>query len=617
MVKKTNIPEGYKQTDVGVIPVDWGVEKFNEVTNLITCGLAATPKYVKEEAGKPFLSAQNVRNGRVVYENYRYISNELFDQITKHNKPEKGDLLYTRVGAGIGEAGVIEDDFEFGIYVSLTLIKTDNRYLHNNFLLHLLNSPRYKFLAKNGQFAGGGVQNLNVQIVRQFLIPLPSLPEQKVIAGVLSDADALISTLEKLIAKKRNIKQGTMQQLLTGKKRLPGFSGKWEEVAIKDLCQIESGEITKGGNLNYLEIGDINIDSKTYFISDKEKLSVPGSIKVPKGTLLISTVRPTRGAITFTKETIYVSSAFCRLNNANMFLFYIVSYDKFLNYLGENSTGGTYPTCRREDILNYKCLAPKSSQEQTAIANILSDMDTEIEALEQKRDKYKAVKQGMMQELLTGRIRLVQEKAVGTSMPTVTKTLETTDALPKKSHNWQINEAVVIAALTSAFGSEQYPLGRKRYTKFSYLLHRHVEGKAEGYQKKAAGPYNPDTKYKGPEKIAQDNRYIKPHTSGEFSGFVADESIEQARGYFDKWYGLEALQWLEQLRYESNEQLELLTTVDMAVCELAKNKQSVSVAGVKDVIRSHPEWKAKLNRPIFSDENIAAAINKSQELLSV
>lgn len=87
--------------------------------------------------------------------NINLFQKELFEQITKHNKPEKGDLLYTRVGAGIGEAGVIEDNYEFGIYVSLTLIKVDEKQLNNYYLLHLLNSPKYKFLAKNGQFAGG------------------------------------------------------------------------------------------------------------------------------------------------------------------------------------------------------------------------------------------------------------------------------------------------------------------------------------------------------------------------------------------------------------------------------------------------------------------------------
>jgi type I restriction enzyme S subunit len=198
----------------------WGVKSFADITKVITCGLAATPKYVDETIGKPFLSAQNVQEGKVVCDKYKFISKELFELITKHNPPQKGDLLYTRVGAGIGEAGVIEDNFKFGIYVSLTLIRVDEKQLYNYYLLHLLNSPNFKSLAKNGQFAGGGVQNLNVQIVREFLIPLPSLVEQTRIANILSDMNSEITSLEKQLSKAQSIKQGMMQQLLTGKIRL-------------------------------------------------------------------------------------------------------------------------------------------------------------------------------------------------------------------------------------------------------------------------------------------------------------------------------------------------------------------------------------------------------------
>ena len=112
---------GYIKTEVGVIPEDWEVLPFQEVTEIITCGLAATPAYVNEAVGKPFLSAQNVRDGKVVLEKFRFISKELFQQITRHNKPRFGDLLYTRVGAGIGDAGIVETDMEFGTYVSPVL----------------------------------------------------------------------------------------------------------------------------------------------------------------------------------------------------------------------------------------------------------------------------------------------------------------------------------------------------------------------------------------------------------------------------------------------------------------------------------------------------------------
>ena len=235
-------------------------------------------------------------------------------------------------------------------------------------------------------------------------------------------------------------------------------------------------------------------------------------------------------------------------------------------------------------------------------------MDAEIVSLEQRLDKTRSIKQGMMQRLLTGRIRLMSpEASTGDSAKTRTS---------KKSHSPQFNEAVVISVLTKHFGSKKFPLGRIRYTKLSYLLHRCKDGQVEGYLKKAAGPYNPSTRYGGPEKIALKNDYIREHESGKYQGFIAGTNINAAERYFCEWYGSEALQWLENFRYKKNADLELLTTVDMATEGLYQAGKEVSVESVKESLRDHPEWKAKLYRPIFSDDNIAGAIKRCQNLFN-
>ena len=214
-----------------------------------------------------------------------------------------------------------------------------------------------------------------------------------------------------------------------------------------------------------------------------------------------------------------------------------------------------------------------------------------------------------MQELLTGKTRLVEPQVVSDQV-------ESAASNASRGHNWAINEAVVISTLVKHFGKENYPLGRKRYTKLSYLLHRHVERQAEGYLKKAAGPYNPQTKYGGPEKIAMQNRYIQKHKGPKgHSGFIAADNIAQAEGYFEKWYGPEVIQWLEQFRFRKNDELEVLATVDMAAEELRASGKGVDVAAVKNVIGSHPEWEAKLDRAVFSDANIAEAIKQSEALM--
>jgi hypothetical protein len=162
--------------------------------------------------------------------------------------------------------------------------------------------------------------------------------------------------------------------------------------------------------------------------------------------------------------------------------------------------------------------------------------------------------------------------------------------------NWAFNEAVIISVLAENFADASHPLGRMRYTKLSYL-YRYANENTEGYLKKAAGPYNPATRYKGPERIAQTSGYVKAAKAGNLHGFVAGEQAYKARTYFDKWYGPTALEWLRQFRYEKNEALELLTTVDKAVEELRSAGKEVTVQSVKEVLLESPSGSQNSNGP--------------------
>ncbi len=219
IAKKRAIKQGAMQ-ELLTPKEGWVLKKFKDkdVTELITCGIAATPEYVDENIGVAFLSSTNVKNGKINWNNFKYISKDLHKQLYKNNPPLKGDILYSRVGT-IGEAAIIDVDFEFSIYVSLTLIKKGN-LINNEFLKQLLNSPKYKTLANNTVLMGGGVGNLNVNVVREFPISFPSIDEQTRIATILSDMDAEIAAMETKLAKYRQIKEGMMQNLLTGRIRL-------------------------------------------------------------------------------------------------------------------------------------------------------------------------------------------------------------------------------------------------------------------------------------------------------------------------------------------------------------------------------------------------------------
>lgn len=200
-----------------------------------------------------------------------------------------------------------------------------------------------------------------------------------------------------------------------------------------------------------------------------------------------------------------------------------------------------------------------------------------------------------------------------------TAATETTPALLEDkyrspSHNKEFDEAVVISVLSATFGNEQFPMTAFRRQKFAYLLHRYCDGRAEGYKKFAAGPFNPHTTYGGPEKIAQKKAYIKRHKNNYATGFIAGEKIEEAMSYFDAWYGKEVLNWLEKFRKVNKEELELLTTVDMAITDLQKGNREITLQTVKEIIQSSEAWRAKLDRAIFSDANIIRAIKWSKSL---
>jgi type I restriction enzyme S subunit len=217
--KKRNIKQGAMQQLLKP-KKGWVVKKFKDkdVTNLITCGIAATPEYVSEFTGYPFLSSTNVKDGKIVWSNYKHIGKDLHSMLYRNNPPQRGDILYSRVGT-IGEAAIVEVDFEFSVYVSLTLIKT-GKLIHNEYLKHLLNSDHYKKLAQSTVLMGGGVGNLNVNVVREWDIPIPPINEQKEIAEILNNITEEISALEKKLSKSKMLKQGMMQELLTGKIRL-------------------------------------------------------------------------------------------------------------------------------------------------------------------------------------------------------------------------------------------------------------------------------------------------------------------------------------------------------------------------------------------------------------
>lgn len=240
------------------------------------------------------------------------------------------------------------------------------------------------------------------------------------IAEALSDVDKLIRELDTLIEKKRSIMQGAMQDLLTARRRLPGFSQPWCQTQLKRLVSMNSGGTPStaessyyGGNIPFLSISDITSSGKFLKYTTKSitqlALENTSARLFRKGTLVLS-MYASIGKVCFVDTEVAISQAilgFCPIeSNLDInFLYYMLLFSK--EDLANSGQTGTQSNLNKNIVQNYTISLPHTKEEQTAIASILSDMDAEIEELEAKRDKYIAVRQGMMQQLLTGKIRLI------------------------------------------------------------------------------------------------------------------------------------------------------------------------------------------------------------------
>jgi type I restriction enzyme S subunit len=321
----------------------------------------------------------------------------------------------------VGECGFVAKDYP-NLFLPDRLwqiVFKQKSKINAQWLNYLLNTNKFKCQIKNtATGTSNSMKNIAKDTFLEIQIPLPPLPEQKAIARVLSDVDDLIRECDSLLATKRDIKQGTMQQLLTGKKRLPGFSGEWEEKKLGDITNIDVDNLKSNTNRNYsfkyISLEDVE-RGKLKSISECVFASAPSRArrKVKINDVLVATVRPNLQSHLFIKndvQNLVCSTGFSvircdpDITNAK-FIYHHFFANIIETQFNTLLVGSNYPAVNSSDIKNLKLPIP-TLPEQKAIAEILSDMDAEIEALEQKRDKYKAIKQGMMQELLTGKTRI-------------------------------------------------------------------------------------------------------------------------------------------------------------------------------------------------------------------
>lgn len=412
---------GYKMTEVGVIPEDWEVKNVSESCLIkARIGWQGLKKSEYMSSGDYLLiTGTDFDNGQVNWNSCAYVSKARYEQ-DSNIKIRPQDILISKDGT-IGKVAYLgmipkAGTLNSGIFV----IRANDRKIDQVFLSKIFMSFYFEeFL--NRLVAGSTINHLYQKDFVKFCFPLPNSEEQVAIAAALSDADSLISALTKKIEKKKAIKQGLMQQLLTGKKRLPGFNDKWKSMLLGDIAEVKDGthqtpQYVKSGGKPFYSVENVTADDfkNVKHISLEEHKALTSNYRIEKGDVLMTRI----GSIGCCKyvdwdvdASFYVSLALLKINEKydSKFISYLSNIKSFKEEVMLNSLVFAIPQkINLGNISLIKVYIPTSKAEQTAISNILSDCDSEIAALEEKRDKYKEIKQGMMQQLLTGKIRLIK-----------------------------------------------------------------------------------------------------------------------------------------------------------------------------------------------------------------
>ena len=407
------IPAGYKETEIGVIPADWDIKRLVELTRVETGGTPPTKD--KSNYGDEYFFVGPADLGKSVFisDTEKKLSEKGFNLSRRF---PTNSILFTCIGSTIGKMGIASKELTSNQQINAVFPSELFSHVYAYYILSYLSS-RIKSLA--GEQA---VPQINKTQFQNTQIPIPSTKtEQTAIATAISDIDALVEKLEKFITKKRAIKQGMMQELLAGKRRLPEFSGKWEKKKLGEISEITKGQgLSKGklcqsgknfcilyGELFTMYREEIaSVYSRTDY--DEGRVSRCGDVLLPGSTTTIG-IDLAKASSLLVNNTLLGGDIIIirQLDNTYnpTFLAYCLTYI-YRNDIAQLAKGITIYHLHGKDLCNLAVKMPKVD-EQTAIAQVLSDMDSEIDLLEQKLGKYRMVKQGMMQILLTGKVRLI------------------------------------------------------------------------------------------------------------------------------------------------------------------------------------------------------------------
>lgn len=396
--------EGFRQTDLGIYPEDWSQRTIEEFGPYVTSGSRGWGSYYSEH-GDLFVRITNLTREWI----YLNLSDLRFVKLPQHSneglrtKLKENDILIS-ITADIGIIGFVTNDVPTPAYINqhISLVRFDSESICPKFVSYFIASNAVQKIFRSLTDAGAKA-GMNLSTVKQikFMLP-PSKLEQEAIANTLSDTDAYVESLEKLVAKKRLIKKGVMQELLTGIRRLKGCNSKLINKKLGEVAHIKTGN---RNNQDKIEDGQYpffvrsnHVERINTYSHDCEAILVPGEGGIGKIFHYIN------GRFDV-HQRVYAITNFIPEVSAKYI--YLYMSENFGAHAMENSVKATVDSLRLPTFLNFEITMPQLKEEQEAIANTLTDMEQEIRKCEEKLQKARLIKQGMMQELLTGRIRLV------------------------------------------------------------------------------------------------------------------------------------------------------------------------------------------------------------------
>ena len=398
------VKPGYKLTEVGVIPEDWEVRRIGELKPFITSGSRGWAEFYSDR-GAPFIRITNLVRTSIFLDlkDLRLVNLPKDASEGTRTQLHDDDVLIS-ITADIGIISYVSPDVPKPAYINqhIALVRFDASTISPKFVAYFLASdkPQKLFRALTDSGAKAGMSLITVQNI--LLAFPPTKAEQAAISEALSDADALIESLEKLVTKKRQIKQGAMQELLTGKKRLPGFSGEWVEKTLGEIANIKTGssnnqDKNEDGEYPFYVRSD-NVERINSYSHDCEAILIPGEGGIG------SIFHYMNGRFDV-HQRVYAITKFVETVSGLFVFYYMVK--NFGEHAMQNSVKATVDSLRLPTFQKFEMLIPVTYQEQAAIASVLSDMNSEIESLGIKLVKARQLKQGMMHNLLTGKIRLI------------------------------------------------------------------------------------------------------------------------------------------------------------------------------------------------------------------